>query len=130
MPSPLVFERAYLPGGPARPGSRRDVLRFWPTGYAIERRAGTTAAATPTAPASGSPELTPIWVGSLVHERLRRASWPFNVLATYTDNAANARDAGPDLAAPGQPASWRAITMPGSEGCEGRPVTLIVSGGR
>ncbi|HKT96566.1 MAG TPA: hypothetical protein VJS30_08535, partial [Paraburkholderia sp.] len=105
--------------------------------------AGTTGTATP-AQSPGGPELTPIWVGSLVHERLRRASWPFNVLTTYTDNAGsagnagnaghagrtgNARNAGPDLAAPGQPAGWRAITMPGSEGCEGRPVTLIVSGG-
>jgi|GEM_PF-72830 len=159
QPSPLVFERAHLPQDPARPGSRRDVLRFWPTGYAIERRAGAPAgthtgaseaagaatrettgiaatAATPTptpTQSPGAPELTPIWVGSLVHERLRRASWPFNVLTTYTDSAGKADSAGhagPDLAAPGQPAGWRAITMPGSEGCEGRPVTLIVSGGR
>ncbi|QBR00557.1 VTT domain-containing protein [Paraburkholderia pallida] len=177
LPSPLVFERAHLPGNPTRPGSRRDVLRFWPTGYAIERHAGAAAdghagaseatgasetaaasgatratmgmggpagAKTP-APSAGGADLTPIWVGSLVHERLRRASWPFNVLTTYIDNAdyadnagdsgnaghaGKARNAGPDLAAPGQPTGWHAVTMPGSEGCEGRSVTLIVSGAR
>ncbi|MDR3099930.1 MAG: VTT domain-containing protein [Paraburkholderia sp.] len=147
LPSPLVFERAHLPDDPARPGSRRDVLRFWPTGYAIGPQAGATGGAQanagtatdgaqagtatgtgtpPPASSSSSPDgaaLTPIWVGSLVHERLRRASWPFNVLATYTGNGT-----GPELAAPGQPAGWRALTKPGSEGCEGRSVTLIVSG--
>ncbi|CAM2184156.1 membrane-associated protein [Paraburkholderia sacchari] len=118
MPSPLVFERAHLPHLPddtARPGSRRDVLRFWPTGYALAP-AQTANDAVPT----------PIWVGSVVHERLRRASWPFNMLVTY---AGSHDDTGPVLAAPGQPAGWRAITKPGSEGCEGRSMTLIVSGG-
>ncbi|CAB3798497.1 hypothetical protein LMG28688_04735 [Paraburkholderia caffeinitolerans] len=116
MPSPLVFERAHLPDDPAHPGSRRDVLRFWPTGYAIGQ---------PTQAPDGA-ELTPIWAGSLVHERLRRVSWPFNVLVTY---AGSHDSAGSELAAPGQPTGWHAITKPGSEGCEGRSVTLIVSDG-
>ncbi|MFP3796203.1 MULTISPECIES: VTT domain-containing protein [Paraburkholderia] len=114
QPSPLVFARLHLPDDPQRPGSRRDVLRFWPTGYAL---------------ASAD---TPIWVGSLVHERLRRASWPFNVLTTYVDRDNDGSDQvrRPDLAAPGEPPGWRVMTMPGSEGCEGRPVMLVVSGGR
>jgi undecaprenyl-diphosphatase len=91
------------------------VRRFWPTGYALA----------PAQAADGAAP-TPIWVGSLVHERLRRASWPFNMLVTY---AGSHDSAGPELAAPGQPTNWRAITMPGSEGCEGRSVMLIVSGG-
>jgi hypothetical protein len=164
LPSPLVFARVHIPDDPARPGSRRDVLRFWPTGYALAARADSTAsqdasgdlqadAVTPAtinasaaSDASGAdaasvaagqktaaaqpagPELTPIWVGSLVHERLRRASWPFNVLTTYVD-----RGHGTQLALNangGPPTGWRVITMPGSEGCEGRPVMLVVSGGR
>jgi membrane protein DedA with SNARE-associated domain len=130
QPSPLVFERAHMPEDPSRPGSRRDVLRFWPTGYAIEASAGTGAGTGTAAASSNAPGLTPIWVGSVVHERLRRGSWPFNVLTTYTDRDGSDHNAGPDLTAPGQPAAWRAVTMPGSEGCEGRPVTLIVSGRR
>ncbi|WP_052391746.1 VTT domain-containing protein [Paraburkholderia bannensis] len=152
LPSPLVFARVHIPDDPARPGSRRDVLRFWPTGYALAARADSTAAEdarndlqadaiTPAtrvvSDAAGKkviaappgPELTPIWVGSMVHERLRRASWPFNVLTTYVDHdhrtpiVLDGKSGGP-------PAGWRAVTMPGSEGCEGRAVMLVVSGGR
>jgi membrane protein DedA with SNARE-associated domain len=105
MPSPLVFSRAAVGGG------RRDVLRFWPSGYAVR-------------PEGGGVEL-PIWTGSLIHERLRRASWPFNVLTTYAEE-----DGSPaDLAAPGQPPNWHVLTMPRTVGCEGRPITLIVSDG-
>lgn len=91
--------------------SRRDVLRFWPTDYAL-------------APRQDGGANAPVWVGSLVHERLRRASWPFNVVTTYTDNAAV------DLAAPGAPPGWRVLTLPGATGCEGRPVKLIVQANR
>ncbi|HEY4805651.1 MAG TPA: VTT domain-containing protein [Paraburkholderia sp.] len=127
LPSPLVFARAHLPGvkddaGDAgEPGSRRDVLRFWPSGYALAPRH--------TGNGDGKAndgEPTPVWVGSLVHERLRRGSWPFNVLATYTTDF----DAVTDLTSPDQPASWRTLTLPGAVGCEGRPVKLIVQGGR
>jgi undecaprenyl-diphosphatase len=103
MPSPLVFAR------PPAPGGRRDVLRFWPTGYALQPEGGGGA--------------VPIWTGSLIHERLRRESWPFNVLTT-----APAQNAGAiDLTAQGEPAQWHVLTVPGGIGCEGRPVTLIVS---
>lgn len=110
LPSPLVFSRARLTGDMGAPGSRRDVLRFWPTGYALAPRDGA--------------EPTPIWVGSLIHERLRRGSWPFNVLTSYTETDAA------DLSAPGQPAGWRTLVLPGEVGCEGRPVKLIVQQGR
>lgn len=112
VPSPLVFARAPVWVDPARAGGRRDVLRFWPTGYALR-------------PEGGGPAM-PIWTGSLIHERLRRASWPFNVLTTSADEDGTE----PDLAAPGEPAPWRVLQMPGTVGCEGRPVTLIVSGPR
>jgi undecaprenyl-diphosphatase len=113
LPSPLVFARAQLRGDIGEPGSHRDVLRFWPSGYALAPRNGNANGAQPT----------PIWVGSLVHERLRRGSWPFNVVATYNDGDAI------DLTAPGQPAGWRTLTLPGEVGCEGRPVKLVVQNG-
>ncbi|SDC18236.1 VTT domain-containing protein [Paraburkholderia lycopersici] len=114
LPSPLVFARARLTGDTGEPGSRRDVLRFWPSGYALAPRSNGNG---------NGAEPTPVWIGSLVHERLRRGSWPFNVLTTYPDDAS-------DLTAPDQPAGWRMLTLPGEVGCEGRPVKLIVQGGR
>lgn len=60
VPSPLVFTR------PGDKRDKRDVLRFWPTDYAINQ--------------GNSASPTPIWAGSLVHERLVRPSWPINVL--------------------------------------------------
>ncbi|WP_321961931.1 VTT domain-containing protein [Paraburkholderia sp. J7] len=126
LPSPLVFARARLTdGNDARdeklaPGSHRDVLRFWPSGYALAPRHAGSNNGNGNADAG---ELTPIWVGSLVHERLRRGSWPFNVVTSYLDDAS-------DLSAPGQPAGWRTLALPGEAGCEGRPVKLIVQGGR
>jgi undecaprenyl-diphosphatase len=123
LPSPLVFARARLagkPGDAGEPGSRRDVLRFWPSGYALAPRRNGNGSGDGHA-SDGEP--TPIWVGSLVHERLRRGSWPFNVVTTYPDDVA-------DLSAPGQPAGWRTLALPGEVSCEGRPVKLIVQGGR
>ncbi|WP_322031105.1 VTT domain-containing protein [Paraburkholderia sp. J76] len=124
LPSPLVFARARLidesraHNEKFAPGSRRDVLRFWPSGYALApRHAGTGEGK------AADVLLTPVWVGSLVHERLRRGSWPFNVVTTYPDDAS-------ELSAPGEPAGWRTLAMPGDMGCEGRPVKLIVQGGR
>ncbi|WP_144148845.1 bifunctional DedA family/phosphatase PAP2 family protein [Paraburkholderia sp. BCC1884] len=58
VPSSLVFMR------PGDTRDERDVLRFWPSGYAVQT--GTSA--------------TPLWVGAFAHERLSRASWPINIL--------------------------------------------------
>lgn len=106
VPSPLVFARTHLPDDPRHPGARRDVLRFWPSGYAIGHDDG------------GPP--TPIWIGTLVYERLRRPSWPFNVLTQYPGDQER------PLADPDGPPGWQQIVMPPDEGCEDRPVTLLV----
>jgi hypothetical protein len=98
-PSALVFTRAH--GG----RDERDVLRFWPTGYAIER-------------AHDAP--TPIWLGSLVHERLRRPSWPFNVLRPD-------RQVDPLISVEGREGPWRELEVTSGAGCEGTRVTLIDS---
>ncbi|MFM0734626.1 VTT domain-containing protein [Paraburkholderia sediminicola] len=58
VPSSLVFMR------PGDTRDERDVLRFWPSGYAVEN--GVSAA--------------PLWVGAFAHERLSRRSWPINIL--------------------------------------------------
>ncbi|KAA1002515.1 phosphatase PAP2 family protein [Paraburkholderia panacisoli] len=58
VPSSLVLMR------PGDTRAERDVLRFWPSGYAVEN--GTSA--------------TPLWVGAFAHERLFRPSWPLNIL--------------------------------------------------
>ena len=54
VPSSLVFTR------PGDTRDERDVLRFWPSGYAVENGASAT----------------PLWVGAFAHERLSRPSWP------------------------------------------------------
>ncbi|WP_028228172.1 VTT domain-containing protein [Paraburkholderia ferrariae] len=112
LPSPLIFSRAPALADPRHPDGRRDVLRFWPTGYALRPEGGGAT--------------VPIWTGSLIHERLRRASWPFNVLVSYPDEDG----VEPDLAPHVQPAPWRVLHVPGAVGCDGRPVTLITSGAR
>ncbi|SDH96632.1 bifunctional DedA family/phosphatase PAP2 family protein [Paraburkholderia phenazinium] len=99
-PSAMVFMRAR----DAR--DERDVLRFWPTGYAIQRASGAPAA--------------PIWLGSLVHERLRRPSWPFNVLRPD-------RQVDPLISVQGQASAWRELEVSSIAGCEGARVTLIDS---
>ncbi|HTH59068.1 MAG TPA: VTT domain-containing protein [Paraburkholderia sp.] len=107
VPSPLVFARAHVPDDPRHPGARRDVLRFWPSGYAMARDDGDAAP-------------TPIWVGTLVYERLRRPSWPFNVLAQYPGDQER------PIADTNGPPGWRRIVLPPGAGCENRPVTLLV----
>ncbi|CAB3763005.1 bifunctional DedA family/phosphatase PAP2 family protein [Paraburkholderia humisilvae] len=97
VPSPLVFARE------RERRDERDVLRFWQTGYAVQRKAGAPA--------------TPIWLGSLVHERLLRPSWPFNVL--YTDHRID-----PMIADQGRP-EWQEFQMSRGMGCKGVPITLI-----
>jgi membrane protein DedA with SNARE-associated domain/membrane-associated phospholipid phosphatase len=63
VPSSLVLMR------PGDTRGERDVLRFWPSGYAVEN--GSSA--------------TPLWVGAFAHERLSRPSWPLNILRVDRD---------------------------------------------
>jgi len=100
QPSAMVFTRAR----DAR--DERDVLRFWPTDYAVQRKSDAPA--------------TPIWLGSLVHERLRRPSWPFNVLRPD-------RQVDPLISVQGQASAWRELEVSSISGCEGVRVTLIDS---
>ena len=99
-PSTLAFARS------SRGPDERDVLRFWPTHYVV--RAGPDA--TPA----------PIWLGSVVHERLRRPSWPFNTLRPdrHDDTAALNRS---------DTSSWRGIEIASSAGCGNVPVMLVES---
>lgn len=100
-PSALVFIRSKtMP-------DERDVLRFWPTRFTLTRRSGAAA--------------TPIWLGSLVHERLRRPAWPFNVLRPD-------RQADPMIETHGVDSPWHNLEIARSAGCGGIPVTLIESG--
>lgn len=100
-PSALVFTRSQsLP-------DERDVLRFWPTPYSVKRHSG-------VAP-------TPIWLGSLVHEKLRRPAWPFNVLRPD-------RQADSMITTRGAMSPWRDLEIARSAGCGGIPVTLVESG--
>lgn len=99
-PSTLVFTRS------RSTADERDVLRFWPTKYAVERQNGVPA--------------TPVWIGSLVHERLRRPSWPFNILrpTKQADSLISER---------GDASPWHDLEVASSTGCEGVRVTLISS---
>ncbi|TKC85972.1 phosphoesterase [Trinickia terrae] len=103
-PSALVFTRSRATR------EERDVLRFWPTDYALAQR-------------DGGPR--PIWVGSLVHERLLRPSWPFNIVRT--DRQLDRLVAAPE---PGQTAGWRALEVARGIGCDGVPVDLLSSDAR
>jgi undecaprenyl-diphosphatase len=99
-PSQLEFVRSH------KGADERDVLRFWPTHYAVEQQNGVPP--------------TPIWLGSLVHERLRRPSWPFNVLRPT-------RAVEPMIAEYGAGSPWHDLEVARSAGCEGVRVTLIAS---
>ncbi|WP_144162012.1 bifunctional DedA family/phosphatase PAP2 family protein [Paraburkholderia sp. BCC1885] len=99
-PSALVFTR----GREAR--DERDVLRFWSTDYAVQRKSDMPAA--------------PIWLGSLVHEHMRRPSWPFNVLRPD-------RQIDPLISVQGEASGWRELEVSSSAGCEGVRVTLVDS---
>jgi len=95
--SSLVFMR------PGATRNERDVLRLWPSGYAV----GNGAAG------------VPLWVGSIAHERLAHASWPLNVvrvdkhLSTYDTGAKLHADSGATVVATGN--------------CHGVPVALLAS---
>jgi membrane protein DedA with SNARE-associated domain len=99
-PSTLVFTRSHL--GP----QERDVLRFWPTHYAVhDGRAG---------------EPSPIWLGSVVHERIRRPTWPFNVLRPDRRVDPMAFERGAD-------SPWGGIEIASNAGCGSVPVMLVES---
>jgi undecaprenyl-diphosphatase len=99
-PSALVFTRIQ------KNADERDVLRFWPTQYAVEHRGGQPP--------------TPIWLGSVVHERLLRPTWPFNVLRP--DKGVESM-----IASHGETSPWRGLEVARSAGCGGIPVTLVAS---
>ncbi|HEY1608764.1 MAG TPA: LssY C-terminal domain-containing protein, partial [Paraburkholderia sp.] len=111
VPSPLVFARTHVPDDPRHPGARRDVLRFWPSGYALARGR------------NGNGATVPIWLGTLVYERLRRPSWPFNVVAQYPGDQER------PIADGDGPPGWQRIVMPTDESCDHRAVTLLVPKG-
>ncbi|MGF6810943.1 membrane protein DedA with SNARE-associated domain/membrane-associated phospholipid phosphatase [Paraburkholderia sp. Clong3] len=97
VPSSLVFTR------PGNSREERYVLRFWPSGYAVDN--GTSAA--------------PLWVGAFAHERLTRPSWPLNILRIDHD------------ASPFDSPTWSGAelgaTVLAEVDCHGVPVWLLVS---
>ncbi|WGS53695.1 VTT domain-containing protein [Paraburkholderia sp. D15] len=97
VPSTLVFMR------PGATRDERDVLRFWPSGYAVGSDASSA----------------PLWVGSFAHERLSRASWPINILRV--DRAVSLADV---RANPGATLGAQVV---GQANCHGVPVTLLAS---
>lgn len=99
-PSKLVFARS--PYG----ADERDVLRFWSTQYEVRERPD-------VAP-------TPIWLGAVVHERIRRPSWPFNVLRPD-------RRVDPMAFDHGKNSPWQGIEIASSAGCGDVPVMLVES---
>ncbi|MGF6754669.1 VTT domain-containing protein [Paraburkholderia sp. GAS42] len=99
VPSSLVFTR------PGNSRDERDVLRFWPSGYAVEGENG------------ASP--VPLWVGSLVHERLYRPSWPINILRA--DNRKGAT-----LDARDEWVAGHGVVVADQVNCYGIPVALLV----
>jgi len=97
VPSALVFMR------PGDTRDERDVLRFWPSGYAVEN--GTSA--------------TPLWVGAFVRERLSRPSWPLNILRVEKRAASfQARDAAD---------AGLGAALVATVSCHGVPVALLAS---
>ncbi|MBB5502535.1 bifunctional DedA family/phosphatase PAP2 family protein [Paraburkholderia sp. MM5384-R2] len=97
VPSSLVFMR------PGNSREERYVLRFWPSGYAVDN--GTSAA--------------PLWVGAFAHERLTRPSWPLNILRI--DHDASPFDS------PTRSGAELGATVLAEVDCHGVPVSLLVS---
>ncbi|MDB5784601.1 bifunctional DedA family/phosphatase PAP2 family protein [Caballeronia mineralivorans] len=100
VPSSLVLVR------PGATRDERDVLRFWPSGYVIKSE-------------SNGPD-SPLWLGSLVHERLYRASWLINILHTDAETQADLNGQRKWLAGSG-------VRVPVTKNCHGFPVTLLAS---
>ncbi|MFM0741359.1 VTT domain-containing protein [Paraburkholderia xenovorans] len=97
VPSSAVFMR---PGGSR---DERDVLRFWPSGYAVDNGISTT----------------PLWIGALAHERLFRPSWPLNILRI--DRRETLLDAHSNVGA------RFGAAIVASVSCHGVPVSLLAS---
>jgi membrane-associated phospholipid phosphatase len=97
VPSSLVLMR------PGDTRDQRDVLRFWPTGYAVGN--GTSA--------------VPLWVGAIAHERLSRSSWPLNILRV--DRRA------PPFDMRVKPANGLSAAVIATVSCQGVPVSLMAS---
>ncbi|HZZ09586.1 MAG TPA: VTT domain-containing protein [Paraburkholderia sp.] len=97
VPSSVVFMR------PGDTRDERDVLRFWPSGYAVDN--GTSA--------------TPLWVGALAHERLSRPSWPINILRV--DRAETLHDAHAESG------NSLGAALVARVSCHGIPVSLLSS---
>jgi hypothetical protein len=100
VPSLLVFTH------PGSTRDERDVLRFWPTNYAIEEQGATSA--------------TPVWLGSLVRERLYRASWPINVLRAVDPATA-------PLAVHDELPALPRVALLATKDCHGFSLTLLTS---
>jgi membrane protein DedA with SNARE-associated domain/membrane-associated phospholipid phosphatase len=97
VPSALVFMR------PGDTRDERDVLRFWPSGYAVESGASSV----------------PLWIGAFAHERLSRRSWPINILRVDRDESSF------DVRAKTSPGLGAALVATVS--CHGVPVSLLAS---
>ncbi|MFL9949365.1 VTT domain-containing protein [Paraburkholderia agricolaris] len=97
VPSSLVFMR------PGNARDERDVLRFWPSGYAVDNGASTA----------------PLWVGAFAHERLSRASWPLNILRV--DREVSSFDAHTKASA------GLGAALVARVSCHGVPVSLLAS---
>ena len=97
VPSSLVFMR------PGDTRDERDVLRFWPSGYAVEN--GVSA--------------TPLWVGAFAHERLSRPSWPINILRV--DKEVSSFDAHTKMSA------GLGAALVARVSCHGVPVSLLAA---
>lgn len=97
VPSSLVFMR------PGDTRDERDVLRFWPSGYAVENGASAT----------------PLWVGAFAHERLSRTSWPINILRV--DKEVSSFDAHTKTSA------GLSAALVARVSCHGVPVSLLAS---
>jgi membrane protein DedA with SNARE-associated domain/membrane-associated phospholipid phosphatase len=99
VPSSLVLMR------PGDTRAQRDVLRFWPSGYAVE---------------NGS-SVTPLWLGALAHERLFRPSWPLNILRIDKDPGSFEADA--------KAVAGFGARILAQVDCHGVPVLLLASTG-
>lgn len=97
VPSSLVFMR------PGNARDERDVLRFWPTGYAVDNGASSA----------------PLWVGAFAHERLSRASWPLNILRVDREMSS--------FNAPAKASAGLGAALVARVSCHGVPVSLLAS---
>ncbi|CAB3775747.1 hypothetical protein LMG28614_00076 [Paraburkholderia ultramafica] len=97
VPSSLVLIR------PGDTRAERDVLRFWPSGYAVENGASAT----------------PLWIGALAHERLSRPSWPLNILRVDKEPGSFDAHAKAD--------AGLAAAILARVDCHGVPVSLLAS---